>query len=118
MKTQCPNCKELWNIEEAEQGHSIKCFNCAAQFNAAPYIDPIPEDFIPKKEPGGLCQLIAVLTVIFGGLSVLVLLMMNLGAALVSVFLSFYSWNSLGKTMNRLQQVQEQVEELQRAINS
>ena len=141
MKTQCPGCKQLWNIEEQEKDTSMKCFNCKAEFTAAVYTGPIPEepplpkrglpwsyipsahqqsDFIPNNEPGGLCQVIAVLTAISGGLSILVLLMMNhLGAALVtfiSVFLSFYAWNSLGKTMNRLQQVQIQVEELQREI--
>jgi len=141
MKTQCPNCKELWDIEEREQGALMKCFNCTAEFTAAVYTGPIPEepplpkrsrplppmssesqqsDYVSKKYPGGLCQVIAVLTAIAGGFSVLVFLIMNhLGAALVtfiSAFLSFYAWNSLGKTMNGLQQVQEQVEELQREL--
>jgi len=135
MKTQCPHCKELWNIEADEEGTSMKCFNCKTQFNAAAYTGPIPEDpplpkrsmplrlpepqqpdFIPKNEPGSLCQLIAILTGIFGSIYFLFMLISeHLGealAVLISTFLTCYLWNSLGKTMNRLKQAQEQIEGL------
>jgi len=54
MKTQCPGCKQLWNIQEHEQGASMKCFNCTTEFTAAVYTGPIPEVPPPKRSlPSG-----------------------------------------------------------------
>ena len=50
MKAQCPDCKQLWNIEADEQDQSMKCFYCKSQFKATPYSGPVAEES-PSEPP-------------------------------------------------------------------
>ncbi|RPJ64716.1 MAG: hypothetical protein EHM20_18110 [Alphaproteobacteria bacterium] len=39
MKTQCPNCKAKFNINEANVGKKAKCSKCAQLFTIAPFVE-------------------------------------------------------------------------------
>jgi predicted Zn finger-like uncharacterized protein len=40
MKTQCPNCKAKFNINEASVGKQAKCPKCTQPFTIAPFVEP------------------------------------------------------------------------------
>jgi predicted Zn finger-like uncharacterized protein len=51
MKTQCPNCKAKFNINETSVGKQAKCPKCATPFTIEPFIETPAAVVAPAKSP-------------------------------------------------------------------
>ena len=51
MKTQCPNCKAKFNINETSVGKQAKCPKCAKPFTIEPFIETSVAVVAPAKSP-------------------------------------------------------------------
>ena len=51
MKTQCPNCKSKFNVNEASIGKQAKCPKCTTQFTIAPFVETPVVAAPPVKNP-------------------------------------------------------------------
>jgi len=51
MKTQCPNCKAKFNINETSVGKQAKCPKCAKPFTIEPFIETPAAVVAPAKSP-------------------------------------------------------------------
>jgi len=51
MKTQCPNCKAKFNINETSVGKQAKCPKCAKPFTIEPFIETPAAAVAPAKSP-------------------------------------------------------------------
>lgn len=129
MKTQCPSCGQLWNIESDEQDQSMECFSCKTKFNAAPYSGPVPKEpppipFKPSQTtqpyqttqpceeiscPGGIWYFLGGTVGIFGILGGL------LGEEIGVIIAAAMFWlvaTAVGGVLNRLERIAHHTEKI------
>lgn len=134
MKTKCPNCSQLWNIEAGEQDQTIECFYCKSQFNAAPYSVPVPNEppdipFQPSQTaqpveeigtPGMIWYLLGTLIGIIGIISGLFQINRGGLAIIISAVMFWLIASAVGGVLNRLERIAHHTEKLseRRKINN
>lgn len=130
MKTQCPECKQLWNIEAGEQGQTIVCFYCKATFAAAPYLGAAPQEppaipFQPSQTtqpyeeigcPGLIWYVIGAAGGLFGIIMGLVEARRSL-SILISAVMFWLICSAIGGVLNRLERIAHHTEKMRDEIN-
>ena len=124
MKTQCPMCCQINDVEESLKNQTVTCSFCEHEFTAEFYMGKLsnknnPDTHIPRK-PGDVWYLVGILAGILGGVYFIASLFGgNAGAALVAlvstvIFCLFAV--TLGVILNRLDEIANHIELLRKEI--
>lgn len=132
MKTQCPKCGQVWNIEADEQDQSIECFYCKTKFKAALYsgnesieVPPVPYQPPKPKEsvefiqcPGGIWYFLGAVVGIIGIIAGLAQINRGGLATLISAAFFWLIATAIGGVLNRLERIAYHTEKLREEVKT
>ena len=126
MKTKCPMCCQINDVDESLKNRTVTCAFCEHEFTAEFYAGALsgkhsPDAGIPRRPGDGWC-IFGIVAGLLGGLCFIgVLLDGNAGAALLVLICTFiFSLLAitLGVILNRLDEITRHIELLRKEIRS